>query len=259
MNTFLFDSIIFGPVTSRRLGSSLGINLLPAGRKVCTFNCIYCECGFTETGHSTDSSFPDRDTIKKQLESRLRELTDSGQPPDAITYAGNGEPTLHPEFEGIISDTVRVRDDVSPNSKIVVLSNASLVHKPAVFNALEMVDKNVLKLDTGIEKTFHALNQPSGEVGLTKIIENLKMFHGRMTIQTLFLKGKYHDHWIDNTSPDELRELFKLYWILRPVEIMVYTFARGTPVTGLEKIPYNKLRDIAGQIEGIGIKTEVQP
>jgi len=259
MHTFLFDSIIFGPVTSRRLGSSLGINLLPAGRKVCTFNCIYCECGFTEKDHSTDSSFPDRDTIRKQLEIRLQELTDSGQSPDAITYAGNGEPTLHPEFEGIISDTVQIRDDISPGSKIVVLSNASLVHKQAVFNALEKVDKNVLKLDTGIEATFNVLNQPLGRIGLARIIKNLKMFHGRMTIQTLFLRGKYHDHWIDNTSPQELRELFKLYWVLRPAEVMVYTFARGTPVPGLEKIPYKKLRDIADQIEGIGIKTEVQP
>lgn len=259
MHTFLFDSVIFGPVASRRLGSSLGINLLPAGKKICTFNCIYCECGFTEKGHSQDSAFPDRDTVKKQLELRLRELTGSGLVPDTITYAGNGEPTLHPEFEGIISDTVQIRDTVSPGSKIVVLSNASLVHKPSVYNALEQVDKNVLKLDTGIEATFQALNQPLGDVRLANIIANLKLFNGRMTIQTLFVKGKYRDKRIDNTSPEELRELYKLYWILRPAEVMVYTFARETPVSGLEKIPYERLRIIADQIEGIGIKTDVQP
>jgi wyosine [tRNA(Phe)-imidazoG37] synthetase (radical SAM superfamily) len=259
MHTFLFDSIIFGPVASRRLGSSLGINLLPAGEKICTFNCIYCECGFTHKSALKDSSFPERATVKKQLELRLRELTDSAQAPDAITFAGNGEPTLHPEFEGIISDTIRIRDGISPGSKIIVLSNASQVHKPSVYNALEKVDKNVLKLDTGIEATFQALNQPGKGIGLTRIIENLKLFHGRMVIQTLFIRGKYNDFLIDNTSPEELRELFKLYWILRPVEVMVYTFARNTPVPGLEKIPFEELRNIANKIEGIGIKTDVQP
>ncbi len=258
MHTFLFDSIIFGPVASRRLGSSLGINLLPAGKKICTFNCIYCECGFTEKGHSKGSSFPDRDTIIKKLEYRLRELTDSGHSPDTITFAGNGEPTLHPEFEGIISDTIQIRNLISPGSKIVVLSNASLVHKSSVYKALEQVDKNVLKLDTGIEATFQALNKPLGNVKLTDIINNLKLFNGRMIIQTLFVKGKCRNQNIDNTTPEELRELYKLYWILRPVKVMVYTFARVTPVPGLEKIPYEMLRDIADQIEGIGIKTDVQ-
>lgn len=259
MHTFLFDSIIFGPVASRRLGSSLGINLLPAGRKICSFNCIYCECGFTHKGNSADSSFPERSIVKKELEWRLHELCDSGRPPDAITFAGNGEPTLHPEFDGIISDTIEIRDSVSPTSQIVVLSNASMVHKPKVKNALTRVDKNVLKLDTGIEKTFQLLNQPFGKIKLDDIINNLKLFNGSMTIQTLFVRGKYRDQWIDNTSQKELKELFSLYWILRPSEVMVYTYERTTAVAGLEKIPYEKLRDIADQIEGLGIKTDVQP
>ena len=259
MHTFLFDSIVFGPVDSRRLGSSLGINLLPAGRKICTFNCIYCECGRTQASHSRDSSFPDREMIFNQLEKRLNELCNSRQQPDAITFAGNGEPTLHPEFEGIISDTIKIRDSLSQGTDIVVLSNASRVHEPSVYNALSRADKNVLKLDTGIEETFQVLNQPFGKVKLADIIQNLKLFTGRMIIQTLFIRGQYRDRWIDNTRADELKELFKLYWILHPVEVMVYTFARGTAVTGLEKVSHDELRNIADQIEGLGIKTDVQP
>lgn len=257
MNTFLFNDIIFGPVSSRRLGSSLGINLLPAGLKICTFNCIYCECGWTCARDLPDSEFPPRHLVKSALQNRLAELRKSGDIPDAITYAGNGEPTLHPDFEGIVEDTISVRDKLSPESRIVVLSNGSLSHKENVKRALLKVDQNILKLDTGIEDTFRALNQPPDEWKLNNIISNLKYFSGKVIIQTLFIRGEFRGKKIDNTTHTEIRELIKLYKVIHPAEVMVYTIDRGTPTRGLERIPLDELKSIAAKIEAIGIKTQV--
>jgi len=257
MNTFLFDDIIFGPVSSRRLGSSLGINLLPPGLKVCTYNCIYCECGWTSHRNLKDSEFPSRETIKKALADRLIELRKSGEPPDAITYAGNGEPTLHPDFESIVDDSIEIRDLISPESKIVVLSNGSLSHIESVKRALLKVDRNVLKLDSGIEETYRKLNQPPDGWKLINIVNNFKSFNGEVTIQTLFIRGEFRGEKIDNTTEKELAELIKLYKKIRPSEVMVYTIDRGTPARGLERIPYAELKSIAIRIEEIGITTEV--
>jgi wyosine [tRNA(Phe)-imidazoG37] synthetase (radical SAM superfamily) len=257
MGTFLFNDIIFGPVCSRRLGSSLGINLLPAGLKICTYNCIYCECGWTCKRDLTDSEFPSRDLVKKELADRLMDLSKSNALPDAITYAGNGEPTLHPEFEGIIEDSIQVRNLLSPGSKIVVLSNGSLSHKENIKRALLKVDQNILKLDSGIEDTYRALNQPPDDMNLHDIITNLKNFNGKLTVQSLFIRGEFRGKKIDNTTEKEIKELLKLYSEICPVEVMVYTIARGTPVRGLEPILYNELKSIASRIEAIGIKTQI--
>lgn len=257
MGTFLFNDIIFGPVSSRRLGSSLGINLLPSKLKICTFNCIYCECGWTCKRDLADTEFPPRDLVKKELHNRLIELSKSGSLPDAITYAGNGEPTLHPEFEGIIEDSIQVRDLLSPDSKIAVLSNGSLAHKENVKRALLKADQNILKLDTGIEDTFRVLNNPPDELKLQDIVTSLKNFHGKLTIQTLFTRGEFRAVKIDNTTRKEINELLKLYKEINPIEVMVYTIARSTPARGLERIPYDELKSIAVRIEEIGIKTQI--
>ena len=257
MSTFLFNDIIFGPVSSRRLGSSLGINLLPAGLKVCTFNCIYCECGWTCNRNLPDSEFPPRHIVKKALQDRLLELKEYSVIPDAITYAGNGEPTLHPDFEGIVDDSISIRDEMSPESRIVVLSNGSLSHRENVKRALLKVDQNILKLDTGIEDTFRALNQPPEEWKLQNIINNLKSFNGKLIIQTLFIRGEFRGKKIDNTTREEIGELLKLYREIKPSEVMVYTIARDTPIRGLERIPYDELKSIAAEIEAIGINTQV--
>jgi wyosine [tRNA(Phe)-imidazoG37] synthetase (radical SAM superfamily) len=257
MSTFLFNDIIFGPVSSRRLGSSLGINLLPAGLKVCTFNCIYCECGWTCSRNLPDSEFPPRHMVKNSLQDRLLELKEYSVIPDAITYAGNGEPTLHPDFEGIVDDSISIRDEISPESRIVVLSNGSLSHRENVKRALLKVDQNILKLDTGIEDTFRALNQPPEEWKLQNMIHNLKSFNGKLIIQTLFIRGEFRGKKIDNTTRIEIGELLKLYSEIKPSEVMVYTIARGTPIRGLERIPYDELKSIAAEIEAIGIKTQV--
>jgi wyosine [tRNA(Phe)-imidazoG37] synthetase (radical SAM superfamily) len=255
--TFLFDEVIFGPVSSRRLGSSLGINLLPSCRKVCSFNCIYCECGWTGSRDLTKSDYPSREEVRQTLEARLNNLSEHGAPPDSITFAGNGEPTLHPDFEGIVDDSINLRNSICPESKIVVLSNGSMADREYIRRALLKADQNILKLDTGFENTFRALNQPPENIRLSDIIQNLKSFKGKLIIQTLFIRGKYHDKWIDNTTEKETGELLKLYKDIQPEMIMVYTIARGTPIEGLERISYYELKVIADRIEDTGIKTQI--
>ncbi len=259
MATFLFDDIIFGPVSSRRLGVSLGINLVPVNRKVCTFNCIYCECGWTSHRHLPSDGYPSRELIADSLRKKLADLRNGGVMPDALTYAGNGEPTLHPEFHGIITDTVHIRDEYSPESQIAVLSNGSLAHQPKVKEALMMADRNILKLDTGREKTFRVLNQPPPGIKLANIINNLKLFEKNLILQTLFVRGSYEDIEIDNTSQEEISALLELYWEISPDEVQVYTIARDTPISTLNKVPLSDLEDIAVKIEELGINTSVFP
>jgi wyosine [tRNA(Phe)-imidazoG37] synthetase (radical SAM superfamily) len=259
MATFLFEDIIFGPVSSRRLGVSLGINLVPVNRKVCSFNCIYCECGWTSDRDLPPDGYPSRELIADSLRKKLAELKDGGVLPDALTYAGNGEPTLHPEFYDIISDTVQIRDEYAPESKIAVLSNASLAHLPKVREALVMADRNILKLDTGIEKTYKVLNQPPPGFKLARIIDNLKLFKKNLIIQTLFVRGSFKGIEIDNTSQEEISTLLELYWEISPDEVQVYTIARDTPISTLNKVPLSELEDIAVKIEEMGINTSVFP
>ena len=259
MATFLFEDIIFGPVSSRRLGVSLGINLVPVNRKVCTFNCIYCECGWTSDRDLPSDGYPSRELIADSLRKKLAELKDGGVLPDALTYAGNGEPTLHPEFYDIIFDTVQIRDEYAPESKIAVLSNASLAHLPKVREALVMADRNILKLDTGIENTFKVLNQPPPGFKLAKIIDNLKLFKKNLIIQTLFVRGSFKGIEIDNTSQEEVSALLELYLEISPDEVQVYTIARDTPISTLNKVPLSELEDIAVKIEEMGINTSVFP
>jgi wyosine [tRNA(Phe)-imidazoG37] synthetase (radical SAM superfamily) len=257
MGTFLFEDVIFGPVNSRRLGVSLGLNLVPVNRKVCTFNCIYCECGWTNERHLPSDGFPSRELIAESLGRKLVEMRTSGFLPDSLTYAGNGEPTLHPEFGGIIDDTIEIRNQYAPMSKIVVLSNASLADRPDVRAALLKVDQNVLKLDTGFEKTFRVLNQPPAELTLSDIILKLKLFPDNLIIQTLFIRGTFGKHSIDNTTETEVSELLKLYREINPREVQVYTTARDTPIDTLERIPEDELQAISARIEELGIKTSV--
>ncbi len=257
MGTFLFEDIIFGPVNSRRLGVSLGINLVPVNRKVCTFNCIYCECGWTNDRHLPGDGFPSRELIAESLRKKLAELRQEGFLPDALTYAGNGEPTLHPDFAGIIDDTISIRDEYAPQSQVVVLSNASLAHREGIKQALARADRNILKLDTGVEETFRLLNQPPANITLADIIRNLKLFDRNLIIQTLFIRGSHKGVVIDNTTERELRTLMALYNDIRPSEVQVYTIARDTPVNSLQKVPLSELGSIATRIGELGIKTSI--
>jgi wyosine [tRNA(Phe)-imidazoG37] synthetase (radical SAM superfamily) len=255
--TFLFDKVVFGPVFSRRLGVSLGINLLPTGSKYCTFNCIYCECGWTKTDISEKVSYPPVAVIRHDLEKRLSEMRDFDELPDAISFAGNGEPTLHPDFAEIIDITIELRNKYSPKSKIAVLSNSSTLHIPAVVNALQKIDMSILKLDTAVEETFKIINDPKIKISISDIIKNLSQFKSNLIIQTLFVRGEYNDKIIDNTTEKEISEWLKCIKDLNPELVMIYPIARATPVRGLEKVSLKELEAIAEKVKEIGVKAEV--
>lgn len=258
MATFLFDEIIFGPVKSRRLGVSLGINLLPTKRKICNFNCIYCECGWTNDNEKVKDKLPDRKDVYKALEQKLSEMKAAKESPDVITYAGNGEPTLHPEFSGIIDDSITLRDKYFPEAKIAVLSNATNITKPDIRSALLKVDQNILKLDSAFNSTIQTHNQPNGSFNVKELIDNLKRFNGNVIIQTLFLRGEFKGTNIDNTTSEEIEAWLRAIEIIRPSEVMIYTISRDTPVGDrLKKVPLKELKEIAAKVEKLGFKTQV--
>jgi wyosine [tRNA(Phe)-imidazoG37] synthetase (radical SAM superfamily) len=190
MATFLFDSIVFGPVSSRRLGVSLGINLLPVSRKVCSYNCIYCECGWTPDMTVTREKLPSRKAVYDALRAKLSEMKQKDKAPDVITYAGNGEPTLHPAFAGIIDDSVALRNEFFPGARVSVLSNGSMLHRKSVRDALKKVDMNILKLDSAIPGTVQQLNKPHVKVDPENLEKHTADFDGKFIIQTLFVRGE---------------------------------------------------------------------
>jgi wyosine [tRNA(Phe)-imidazoG37] synthetase (radical SAM superfamily) len=256
MATFLFDDIIFGPVKSRRFGVSLGINLLPAGYKNCTFNCIYCECGWTLRNNAGNHKLPERKDTYEMLEKKLLEMQSSGQIPDNITFAGNGEPTIHPDFAAVIDDTVKLRNKYFPQAEITVLSNSTMLHKKEVFDALNKVENNVLKLDTAIEETYRNLNQPCAKISLQTLIDNIKKFKSRQIIQALFIRGNSNGKWIDNTTESEIMAWLEVIKDIAPRFVMIYPIARTTPAPGLEKIPKAELDKISSRVQLLGIMTK---
>ena len=258
MATFLFDKIIFGPVRSRRLGVSLGINLLPATKKVCNFNCIYCECGWTKNQENEKSILPSRREVFEALGLKLAAMKEADQTPDVITFAGNGEPTLHPEFSGIIDDTISLRDKYFPGTTIAVLSNSSTITLPGIRESLLKVDKNILKLDSGFDLTVRVHNQPRVNIKVAELIENLKKFNGQLIIQTLFLRGSFNGRIIDNTTHEELGAWIRAIEMIRPSEVMIYTISRDTPEGGqLGRIPVAELNRIAAMVRKLGIEASV--
>ena len=257
MGTFLFNEIFFGPVKSSRLGVSLGINILPVNGKVCSFNCIYCECGFTPPEHDEKMALPTREEVRQKLEERLNEMGKFNGLPDAITFAGNGEPTMHPNFAEIIDDTIVLRNRLAPNARVAVLSNATMLHKPDVFNALLKVEDNILKLDSAFEKTVHLLNRPQKNFNLQELVERLKSFNGKVTVQTLFVKGQYRGETIDNSTEKEVSAWLKLIRKIRPGQVMIYTIARDTPIDTFEKVAAKELDKIAERVTKAGFQVQV--
>lgn len=257
MGTFLFDKIIFGPVKSRRLGVSLGINLLPTGVKVCSFDCIYCECGFTPGKFEQKVNMPGRSEVKQKLERKLAEMAAENQLPDVITFAGNGEPTLHPKFAEIIDDTIELRDKLAPKARIAVLSNATMIHRKPVFDALLKIRDNIQKLDSAFEETVRIIDCPNGAFNMQRTIEKLVAFKGKVIIQTMFLRGSFKGHKIDNTTEPEIEAWIKLLKEIKPRQVMIYTIARDTPVDTLEKVSLEELNAIASRIRAIGFDVQV--
>jgi wyosine [tRNA(Phe)-imidazoG37] synthetase (radical SAM superfamily) len=258
MATFLFEDIVFGPVKSRRLGVSLGINLLPGNRKICNFNCIYCECGWT--GESTDNprKMPGRIEVREALEAKLHEMAERGEKPDVITYAGNGEPTLHPDFVEVINDSIVLRNRYFPDARIAVLSNATTISDIKIRESLGRIDMNILKLDSVFNDTVWIHNQPVGRYNVSEIIENLKKFNGKVIIQTLFLRGTYKGKPLDNTTNEEITGWLKALKEIKPSEVMIYTISRDTPLgDDLKKVSKKELDEIATKVRRLGIKTRV--
>ena len=249
MATFLFDKTIFGPVISRRLGVSLGINLLPIDSKLCSFDCIYCECGWNPDRGKGKVVLPKREEVKSLLRQKLIEMGQMSQLPDVITFAGNGEPTLHPDFDFIIDDTILLRDELSPNSKIAVLSNSTMLHKNRVVEALKKVDDNILKLDSGTLETIQLLNKPVGKFDIETLVRHLKKFKGALIIQTMFLKGSFNGVNFDNTTQMEIDNWISLLKEIQPKMVMIYSVARDTPAENLVGIKRSQLEKIARRVE----------
>jgi wyosine [tRNA(Phe)-imidazoG37] synthetase (radical SAM superfamily) len=257
MSTFLFDQIIFGPVKSRRLGISLGVNLLPTDSKVCSFDCIYCECGWNPRTREKKAVLPSRQEVAQKMEEKLTKMINNQELPDVITFAGNGEPTLHPEFEGIIEDTIQLRNRFTPKTRIAVLSNATMLHKLGVIRALLLVDDNIQKLDSGKEETIRRIDCPNSNFKLKEVVENLKSFQGKVIIQTMFIQGNYKNERIDNTTKEEIEAWLKLIAEIGPSQVMIYTIDRDTPASGIGKVEIDELNRIADLVRAVGIEVQV--
>jgi len=257
MSTFLFDQIIFGPVKSRRLGISLGINLLPTDSKLCSFDCIYCECGWTPRQREKKAEMPSRGLVAEKLEQQLRAMNDREELPDVITFAGNGEPTLHPKFPEIVGDTCRLRDQLAPDCRIAVLSNSTMIHREKIFQALLKVDDNILKLDSAIPETIEKMDCPLGRFHLKETISQLARFGHHAMIQTLFLRGTHKGLPVDNTTKEELQAWMQALRIIRPGKVMIYSLDRDTPAAGLIKIPREELEKIAVLVREAGFEVQI--
>ncbi len=250
----LFHSTIFGPVHSRRLGVSLGINLLPDNGKICSFDCVYCECGLNADGMN-DRVVPSREKVAHDLEQFISEYTAASKPQiDSITFAGNGEPTLHKQFAEIIDDTIEIRNRLAPYAKISVLSNAWQIENKKVFDALFKVDNNILKLDSAIPESIMAINRPvNPKVDIERLIDDLSKFKHNCIIQTLFLRGET----CDNTTETEISAWLKALQRIEPREVQIYSLNRKAPYESLQHVSKEELDAIAARVQQLGFKTHV--
>ena len=245
----LFDSIVYGPIRSRRLGVSLGVNLMPTTAKLCTFDCVYCECGWNQPVSHTQ--LPTREQVRDALEYQLSTLDVQ---PDVITFSGNGEPTLHPDFLGIIQDTCALRDQYCPNAKVSVLSNSTQLGRKDVVEALLLCDNRILKLDSAIDTTMQLIDKPVNQhLTVAQIVQWLSLFEGNFTLQTCFLRGEYEGRVIDNTTPEELDAWYQAVNILHPKQVMIYVIDRATPLQTLSKVPTEEMEAIAAPLREKGI------
>lgn len=257
MSTIIYPSPIFGPIHSRRLGISLGINLLPSDGKHCTFDCIYCECGFN-ADFRAHQPLPTRQEVSKALEEKLKEMKEYGPIPDVLTFAGNGEPTSHPHFSEIMDDTLALRNKYFPEAKVSVLSNATLISSEKVRKALSKVDNNILKLDTVNMDYILEVDRPVGKYSIENIVDNLKKFKGHVIIQTIFMKGiSPTGKNVDNTTPNYVQPWLQALKAIQPEKVMIYTIDRETPAQGLLKVSHEELDGIAALVQKENIVVSV--
>ncbi|MCM1021636.1 MAG: radical SAM protein [Muribaculum sp.] len=257
MVTILFHSTIFGPIHSRRLGTSLGVNLSPNDGKICSFDCVYCEAGYNSQGSGT-SGFPTREDVKRQLTEKLEQMKAEGTQLNVITFSGNGEPTLHPDFENIISDTIEARNLHYPEAKVSVLCNSTRLNVPQVVRALRRVDNCILKLDSALTPTMRLIDQPNSP-GFTceYVIPQLQEFGNKCIIQTMLLRGNHNGRHIDNTTDDEIEALAEAYKRIAPRQIMLYSIDRPTPESDLRKVEKDELEAIAERFRALGLDVTV--
>ncbi|MBO4771387.1 MAG: radical SAM protein [Bacteroidales bacterium] len=256
MPTFLFHDLIYGPIKSRRLGNSLGVNLLPTQRKYCNFNCIYCECGANDADGGK-IILARRAEIAEALSQKLKELHSQGIAVDSITFAGNGEPTIHPDFEGVMEDTVNERNKYYPEAQISVLSNATRISNPDVVKALMMIDNRILKLDSAIEATAKAIDRPVGSYSVAKIVDLMKGFNGKFTMQTMFLEGDVNGQHINNMTDEEVSAWLEVVKATKPKQVMIYTIDRATPEQNLRKATHDELDAIRDRVKAAGFEVSV--
>ena len=257
MTMLLFDQIVYGPVHSRRLGISLGVNISPADGKRCSFNCIYCECGLNEERPAKQKA-PRREEVQQALETKLLQMIAERSHPDVITFSGNGEPTLHPEFAGIIDDTLALRNRLCPQARVAVLSNSTMLHKDDVFQALCKVDDNIMKLDSVLDVRIRQIDNPENKYfSYAELIRQLCRFNGRLIIQTMFLRGIRDGIVIDNTGDEEIAAWMEALKQINPRKVMIYTINRETPVKTLLKIPPSELETIAERLRKEGFEVSV--
>lgn len=248
MQRVLFHETIFGPIHSRRLGASLGVNLSPNDGKICTFDCLYCEAGYNAQGPGT-TGLPPRERVRLLLDEKLRAMREGGEPLDVITFSGNGEPTVHPDFGGVIDDVTALRDKYYPEVKISVLCNSTMLDRPAVVDALKKVDNCILKLDSAIDSTISRLDRPSQpQFTAERVIGQLTGFGKKAIIQTMMTRGSHDGIAVDNTVETEIDALIDAYRRIGPGEIMLYTIDRPTPERSLQRVPVDELRAIADRI-----------
>ena len=252
----LFGQIVYGPIHSRRLGTSLGMELMPLEHKLCTFNCVYCECGWNEP--VSHPKLPTREELKAALEAKLSSLDFPLSTLDVITFSGNGEPTLHPDFLGIIEDTCALRDQYCPNAKVSVLSNSTQLGRPDVVQALRLCDNRILKLDAGTDTMMRRIDLPvNTSLTVETIIAWLQQFDGDFTLQTCFLRGEHKGEIIDNTTPEELEAWYRAVDRLQPKQIMIYVIDRKTPEEKLTKIPREEMERIAAPLIAKGYNVSI--
>lgn len=248
-----FDEIVFGPIRSRRLGSSLGVNLLPSKGKLCNFDCVYCECGWNRDGKS-DGRFPELKDIEAALEEKMSRAAAEGVSVDSITFSGNGEPTIHPAFAQVIDVTLRLRDRYFPQAKVSVLSNATMIGRKDVADALMRVDNPILKIDASSDELVRKINKPAGSYRLAEVVENLRKFEGRFVLQTMFLRSEE----FDTASPEALAAWMDIVRELKPREVMVYTIDRETPDKSLGKYTVDEMKAFVQPLVDEGFEIQIR-